>query len=528
MNDAFSSRKALNDERTQYVYSYNPNRKGISEVQILKLETFRLYPPASHLEDAFLRRPKREGFRIDRSTPIASIGSCFAREIKYWLKDNGYNYLQVTNGPCTEAGSARYDRVYNTFSIRQEVERAFGQFEPLCSLWRFREDGRERLLDPHRHCVAWDDDNDMKRELEEHRIAVHQAFTQAKVIIITVGQAEVWYDKRDGVVFPMAPPTKVFDREIHDFRVSTFGENLDNLKAIYRLIKAHNPDAQLVITVSPVPLRATFRAANSIEANCASKSMLRAAVDEFVRSHGSDVSYFPAYEIVTCTHKEPFEADARHVQSATVESIMALFEHRFLKQGERVSDEQLVHLGNEAMAAGDWTDAAGHFEDLLSRIDAHLPSGSHPLSGCVNQMHQVLGEAYMKLERYAAAYEVLKRALALTDHGTPRYYHLLNQVAALAIDHFDLDGIDEIMNLILTDEKAPVDMFLHYVMVLESWYDKESAAKVLVEGNLVNMNLRSHKDYPQLACHLGVESNATPLQTTTPMDQRTDSDSLPK
>ncbi len=505
------------------MYSYNPNRKGIAEVQILKLETHRLYPPQTQLDDAFLRRPEGSGFRIDRTTPIASIGSCFAREIKYWLTENGYHYLQLADGPCTEAGSARYDRVYNTFSIRQEFQRAFGTFNPICSSWRFDEDGRERLLDPHRHCVAWDDDDDMVRELEEHRTAVKAAFTHAKVVIITVGQAEIWYDKRDGTVFPMAPPTKVFDRNIHGFRSSTFAENLANLNDTYALLKAHNPEAHLIVTVSPVPLRATFQAANSVEANCASKSMLRAVVDEFVNSHGDDVTYFPAYEVVTCTNMDPFEADARHVKRDTVDSIMALFEHRYLKQGEQVSDEQLIHLGNEAMNASEWAIAAGHFEELIGRIEAYTPKESHRLWGCINQVNQALGEAYMKLERFSSAYESLQTALHQTKRGVPRYYHLLNQVAALAIEHYDLDGIGPIMDLILGDENAPVDMFLHYVMVLESWYNKEAAAEILTRANGVNQNIRKHHEYETLARHLGVEASVTPLSPSPPIKASKDS-----
>ena len=109
--------------------------------------------------------------------------------------------------------------------------------------------------------------------------------------------------------------------------------------------------------------------------------MLRAVVDEFVRSHGDDVSYFPAYEIVTCTNEDPFQDDARHVQRSTVDTIMALFEHRFLKPGERVSDETLVHLGNEALNAEQWAISAGHFEELNKRIMAHTPMQSHPLWG---------------------------------------------------------------------------------------------------------------------------------------------------
>jgi tetratricopeptide (TPR) repeat protein len=486
------------------MYAYNPNRKGIAEVQILKLETHRLYPPKNQLNDEFLRRPKPQGLKINRDTPIASIGSCFAREIKFWLRENNYNYLQLTTGPCTEAGSARYDRVYNTFSIRQEVERAFGKFNPVCTHWRFEEDGKERWLDPHRHCVAWEDEADMLGELEEHNTAVHRAFTEAKVIIITVGQGEIWFDKRDNTVFPMAPPTKVFDRDIHAFRMSTFGENFANLQRTYDLIKEHNPGAHLIVTVSPVPLLATFQDRNSVEANCGSKSMLRAVVDEFVRSHGDDVSYFPAYEVVTCTNEDPFQDDARHVQRSTVDTIMGLFEHRFLKPSERVSDETLVHLGNEALNAGQWAISAGHFEELTQRIMSHKSVQSHPLWGCINQINQALGEVYMQMARYQDAYTVLKDALNETQSGTPRYYHLLNQVAALAIDLQDVDDVSTYMELILKDKKAPIDLFLHYVTVAESWYNYDAAAALLANAKELYPRIQTHADYAKTSAHFGI------------------------
>ena len=480
------------------MYAYNPNRKSIAEVQILKLETHRLYPPQADLNDEFLRRPKPNGLRIDRTTPIASIGSCFAREIKFWLREQNYNYLQFATGPCTEAGSARYDRVYNTFSIRQEVERAFGKFAPTCNLWRFEEDGRERLLDPYRHCVAWENEQDMHTELAEHQTAVFRAFTEAKVIIITVGQGEVWYDKRDNTVYPMAPPSKVFDRDIHAFRMSTFGENYANLQVTYDLIKQHNPNAHLILTVSPVPLLATFQARNSIEANCGSKSMLRAVVDEFVREHSADVTYFPAYEIVTCTNKTPFQEDARHVQRSTVDTIMSLFEHRFLKSGEQVSEESLIHLGNEAVTQSQWAIAAGHYEELTKRIEAYDPPEAHALWGCVNQVYQGLGHAYMKMSRFQDAYAVLQKALDTTTIGCPRYYHLLNEVAALALDFQDIERVSAYMDMILRDSKAPVDLFLHYVEVSESWYNRQSAIALLEHASVHFPRIKHHSDYQKL------------------------------
>ena len=191
------------------MYSYNPDRKGLSEVRNLSLEPGRLYPQGADLDVEFLKSagPGHAAKTITRDTPIASIGSCFAREIKLWLQRNGYNFIQTAEGPCTQAGSARYDRVYNTFTMRQEFDRAVGEFNPQVKSWEFEEDGEQRLLDPYRKNVAWDSREEMESELAEHALNVRRAFSEAEVLIMTVGQSEIWYDTQDDSVYPLVPPT---------------------------------------------------------------------------------------------------------------------------------------------------------------------------------------------------------------------------------------------------------------------------------------------------------------------------------
>lgn len=313
------------------MYSYNPDRKGLSEVKLLGLEPWRVYPGAKEHHLGFLQSaPQPSHPRIDRDTPIASIGSCFAREIKLWLLRQGYNYLQMAEGPCTEAGSARYDRAYNTFTIRQEFERAFGSFEPIVDCWTF-DDGQVRLLDPYRRNVAWESHEEMRTELEEHRENVRRAFREARVVVITVGQSEIWFDKRDGSVFPLVPPVEVYDKSIHGFRISTFEENVANLERVHDLLIEENPEVSIIITVSPVPLRATFQRRDAISANCASKSMLRAAVERFASTHDQAVTYFPAYEICTSFHENAYEDDCRHVRAEMIDKIMRTFEEWFVR-----------------------------------------------------------------------------------------------------------------------------------------------------------------------------------------------------
>lgn len=314
------------------MYSYNPDRRGLSEVQLLKLEPWRLYPGQDALNPDFLALPRPSGLRITRKSTIASIGSCFAREIRNWLKANGYAYIETATGPGSENGSARYERVYNTFTLRQEFERAFGEFAPQERFWEFEDNGKTRLLDPHRKNIAWDTKAEMEQELAEHRENVRKAFGQCDLLIITVGQAEIWYNKTDGSVYPLVPPVQVYDPAVHGFRLTSYAENLSNLEKLYAQFTANNPAGQILITVSPVPLRATFRQQNALVANCASKSILRAAVDAFVENHPDRVTYFPAYEIVTCAEESPFDEDSRHVKVEVVARIMKLFESWFVEE----------------------------------------------------------------------------------------------------------------------------------------------------------------------------------------------------
>jgi len=323
------------------MYSYNPDRRGLSEVKLLQLEPWRLYPTGDELSPEFLKLHRSSVPQVTQRTRIASIGSCFSREIKKWLQSNGYAFIETAKGPCVEAGSARYDRVYNTFTLRQEFERAFGTFDPKEVCWEFEEKGELRLLDPYRKNVAWESKDEMYRELVEHRENVRKAFIQAEILIITVGQAEIWYNRIDEYVYPLVPPVQVYDPVKHGFRLTTYQENLANLERIYSLFVKHNPTGHIIVTVSPVPLRATFRPINSLIANSASKSLLRAAVETFILKFPERVTYFPAYEVVMVTEKAPFKEDNRHIKPEVIDRIMNLFEEWFVKR--EIDADNLKH-----------------------------------------------------------------------------------------------------------------------------------------------------------------------------------------
>ena len=249
---------------------------------------------------------------IERSTPVVAFGSCFAENISRYLRKRGFNILGKgleRNAYIIRCGEG----IVNTFAIRQQFEWAFEGREFKEGLWR---DKKGQLLRP----VA---------EVRDETLAI---FRSAEVFILTLGLSEVWYDKLTGDVFWRAVPADAFDPERHGFRVSTVAENLDNLRAIVDLIGRHRPDARIVLTLSPVPLVATFRPVSCVSANSVSKAVLRVAIDELMREIGPDrrVFYFPSYEIVTAYFRDPYRLDNRHIRTDAVRTIMETFMRHYV------------------------------------------------------------------------------------------------------------------------------------------------------------------------------------------------------
>lgn len=273
------------------------------------------------------------GLFIDKSTPIASMGSCFAREIRKVLIRQDYNYItEETHHPAAVHASAAWERTYNTFSMRQIFEYTFESFHPRVRWWISPESNQ--VQDPYRRIILYDTLEKAEADFKTHVACSRKAIQNADVLILTLGLTEIWEDKIDKSVIclPSGPyVNEGGDMDNYQFRVSRYQENLDNLEAIYRIIKANNKDCKIVMTVSPVHLWATFREdLDVISANCNSKSTLRAAADEFVCNH-DDVFYFPSYEIATSymmmMNKSCFVEGKEnfHINRETVELIMDHF-----------------------------------------------------------------------------------------------------------------------------------------------------------------------------------------------------------
>ena len=82
----------------------------------------------------------------------------------------------------------------------------------------------------------------------------------------------------------------------------------------------------MILTVSPVPLIATYEKRHVLVSTTYSKSVLRAAAEVATRQF-SNCHYFPAYEIITGNYNRGryFEDDLRSVTAEGVDHVMKLF-----------------------------------------------------------------------------------------------------------------------------------------------------------------------------------------------------------
>jgi hypothetical protein len=278
--------------------NFNPYLKDFIQEDFLDYYLFKGWKPENKI--------------ITKDTKVTAFGSCFASNIANHLSTAGYS-LSKDEQPDIYISSMG-EGLVNTFSLLQQFEWALENKTPTQELW-------------HGYKA---EDYGYSEEIKEKTKSV---FLNTEFFIITLGLSEIWYDEITGEVFWRAVPQDKVDPSRHKFRVCTLAETKENLQKIYNLIRKHIPNAKLLFTLSPVPLAATFRPVSCMSANSVSKSILRAALDEFYRDNWSDLNtklfYFPSYEIVTELFFQKFKEDNRHPKDEIIEMIMKLFEYYY-------------------------------------------------------------------------------------------------------------------------------------------------------------------------------------------------------
>ncbi|MCW2413578.1 MULTISPECIES: GSCFA domain-containing protein [unclassified Sphingobium] len=289
----------------------------------------------------------RASFSFSRDDLIFTIGSCFARNIERKLSSLGFRLptmeLEI---PPEERISSYPNEILNKYTTAAIVN----EMRWILGLETFPENalialGDNLYSDPHIHPglppVSFE--RAIARRAQIH--ALGSVLPSCRVIILTLGLVETWFDAEMGLYLNGAPPRGILGEKPDRFSLhrQSYKDVLEDLEEIHAILKAHgHPEFKMILSVSPVPFKATYSGQDAIAANMYSKSVLRAAAEEFCQNH-SNVDYFPSYEMVVLSDRDHvFNDDRIHVTDEAVGRIMELAAYRYV-EGYKLEEGDTSH-----------------------------------------------------------------------------------------------------------------------------------------------------------------------------------------
>lgn len=287
-------------------------------------------------------------FRIAPTQSVATAGSCFAQHISNRLSRIGFNYLVTERGEHLDAAarkeenygvfSARYGNLYTSRQLLQLLEECQGQRTPAEAIWR-RNDGRYvDALRPQITPAGHAGEDEVLASRATHLAAVKEMFATCDIFVFTLGLTETWRSRIDGTVYPLAPGVAGgdFDPQRHEFINLDIHDVLQDMEQFMAGLRAINPNVRVILTVSPVPLIATYENRHVLVSTTYSKSVLRVAAEMLYRNNPDWVEYFPSYEIITGNYNNSgyYESDYRGINAIGVDHAMRCFLAHYTAQTE--------------------------------------------------------------------------------------------------------------------------------------------------------------------------------------------------
>jgi len=327
--------------------------------------------------------PVTSNRRIGAGDKIATMGSCFAQNLGPRLRAAGLSYFtpEMPAGALSpEAArkqgyglfSARYGNVYTPKQALQLFERAYGQFVPAEDVWAADGGGYVDAFRPALGPIMTTVDS-VRAEVAVHLGNVRRVFEEADWMVLTLGLTEAWRSRRDGATYPLAPGVAAgqFDEQAHEFHNFDIDEVRADLKDLITKATAVNPRLVFLLTVSPVPLAATYEQHHVWVSTTFSKSVLRVAA-AWAEQYFPNVLYFPAYEIVTSPAAEGryYRDDLRSVSNLGVAHVMRLFLKHFAGPADHRGPDRPAEAS--ALSAASGREGIECDEDLIEASIARL------------------------------------------------------------------------------------------------------------------------------------------------------------
>jgi hypothetical protein len=284
----------------------------------------------AHLPDAV---------HIQGSDGIFAMGSCFAREIEGGLRKFGFNILSMdmdllARGNFSDEKGVRtgFFHRFNLPAMELELRRAFDDmtFDEGKDLIVRLPDGRHADLNYWPILDRLDLAGTMARRLVGRTMI--KTVVKARAVILTLGLTEAWYHEPSGMYCNgVSADVLARYRNQFSFRRIGFEENVQSLRRMLDFIRQVHVtgDYSVFVTVSPVPLQATFSDRDIVVANTGSKAILRAVAEEVCTADQKAV-YFPSYEIAMLSDPSlVWRPDRLHIQKECVRHIVDVFTRRY-------------------------------------------------------------------------------------------------------------------------------------------------------------------------------------------------------
>lgn len=255
---------------------------------------------------------KPERNQIDYSSKLFLIGSCFSENISKKLKYCKFNTF-----------SNPFGILFNPIAIEQLITNAINEKE-YTSQDIFELNERWHCFDAHSDLSAISKE-DLLVNLNSEIEATHKNLKQASEIIITLGTAWTYrFIETDTIVGNCHKvPQKKFLKEMLSVEEVT-----DSLENMCTLIKAINPLAKIIFTVSPVR-----HLKDGFVENTLSKAHLLAVIHQ-ISDPRNQLYYFPSYEIMFDDLRDYrfYANDMVHPNETAIEYIWEQFKHVWIAE----------------------------------------------------------------------------------------------------------------------------------------------------------------------------------------------------
>jgi len=254
---------------------------------------------------------------VDFDTPVMTIGSCFAEYILVLFSEYRFNVFDP-----------HWGYKYSTLSMLRSIRNALNK--KLTSPDAFYK-GDRGYTDLHHHRIFDEEPNLALWKVNQIEKLASEMLPQAKVLIITLGQNEVWKNLQKNEYINHPYPGVLDHEKGLEVHFPSVEENAGNLEEIHRLLTENIPDIQIIVTVSPIPLRVTYQNLDAVVGNNMSKYTLYVAATEFSKRH-DNVHYFPAFDIVNyefSDRKKYWAEDGRHLQVNAIQAVLPRFADAF-------------------------------------------------------------------------------------------------------------------------------------------------------------------------------------------------------